>query len=109
MTAVAKREATTKPAAVVRSAVARRSGPVSRLLDDRWPDRFAAAMLLFSGFVLLITFIPPWRRYFTRQYDVVSMLTIPVVPGFVYAALLAVMAVALRRRLRAAACGASPG
>ena len=31
-----------------------------------------------------------------------SILTIPIVPGLVYAALLLVMAVALRRRLRAA-------
>jgi lysyl-tRNA synthetase, class II len=101
MTMVARHEATTTTTDD-RSAAARGPGWASRLLDDRWPDRFAAAMLFFSGFVLLITFIPPLRQYFARSYDVVSMLTIPVVPGFVYAALLAVMAVALRRRLRAA-------
>ena len=82
MTAVARREATTT-ATDDRSASARRPGWSSRLLDDRWPDRFAAAMLFFSGFVLLITFVPPWRRYFAHQYDVVSMVIIPVVPGFV--------------------------
>ncbi len=74
----------------------------TRLLDDRWPDRFASAMLLASAFVLVITFVPPWRRYFAREWDFVSLLTLPLVPGFVYAALLLVMAVGLRRRLRAA-------
>lgn len=72
------------------------------LRDDRWPDVFATAMLLASSFVLLITLVGPWRRYFAREYDWVSMLTIPIVPGMVYAALLLVLAVALRRRLRAA-------
>ena len=75
---------------------------VTFLLDDRWPDRFASAMLLASAFVLVITFVPPWRRYFAREWDFVSLLTLPLVPGFVYAALLLVMAVGLRRRLRAA-------
>ena len=102
MTAVARREATTISAAADRSTVTRQPGPASRLRDDRWPDRFAAAMLFFSLFVLVISVVLPWRRYFAHQYDVISMLTIPVLPGFVYAALLAVMAVALRRRLRAA-------
>ena len=59
-------------------------------------------MLLASAFVLVITFVPPWRRYFAREWDFVSLLTLPLVPGFVYAALLLVMAVGLRRRLRAA-------
>ena len=75
---------------------------VAFLLDDRWPDRFASAMLLASAFVLVITFVPPWARYFAREWDFVSLLTLPLVPGFVYAALLLVMAVGLRRRLRAA-------
>ncbi|HYI53021.1 MAG TPA: bifunctional lysylphosphatidylglycerol synthetase/lysine--tRNA ligase LysX [Microlunatus sp.] len=75
---------------------------VTFLLDDRWPDRFASAMLLASAFVLVITFVPPWRRYFAREWDFVSLLTVPLLPGFVYAALLLVMAVGLRRRLRAA-------
>ena len=72
------------------------------VLDDRWPDRFGAGMGFFGVFVALITLIPPARRYFARQYDVLSLLFIPIVPGLVYAALLLVMAVALRRRLRAA-------
>ncbi len=74
----------------------------SFLRDDRWPDFFATAMLLASIFVLIISLVGPWRRYFAREYDWVSILTIPIVPGLVYAALLLVMAEALRRRLRAA-------
>ena len=78
-------------------------GPrVTFLLDDRWPDRFATAMLVASAFVLIITFVPPWHRYFAREWDFISLLTIPQFPGLVYAALLLVMAVGLRRRLRAA-------
>jgi lysyl-tRNA synthetase class 2 len=83
----------------VPTAPAHRRGTV---LEDQWPDRFATAMYLFAALVLLSTLIPPLARYFARSYDVVSMLTIPVLPGFAYAALLAVMAAALRRRLRAA-------
>ena len=49
-----------------------------------------------------LTFIPPLRRYFLQWHDVVSMLTIPIVPNLVYAALLISVGVALRRRLRAA-------
>jgi lysyl-tRNA synthetase class 2 len=73
-----------------------------RLYDDRWPDRFALAMFAFAVLVVLVTVVPPWHRYFERSSDVVSSLTIPIVPGFTYAALLIAMAVALRRRLRAA-------
>lgn len=69
---------------------------------DRWPDIFASGFLVSAAFILLITIIPPWARHFARQYDVLSMLTIPIAPGLVYSALLFVMAVALRRRLRAA-------
>ncbi|HEU5486220.1 MAG TPA: phosphatidylglycerol lysyltransferase domain-containing protein, partial [Microlunatus sp.] len=72
------------------------------LKDDRWPDFFATGMLLAGVLVLVVSFIGPLRRYFAREYDLVSALTIPIVPGLVYAALLLVMAVALRRRLRAA-------
>ena len=84
------------------AAAGERRPRVTFLHDDRWPDRFASAMLLASAFVLVITFVPPWRRYFAREWDFVSLLTFPLVPGFVYAALLLVMAVGLRRRLRAA-------
>jgi len=70
-------------------------------LDDRWPDRFSAAMLVFTGLVIVASAIPPLRRYFAEPYDVVSVLFIPIVPNLVYASLLAVVAVGLRRRLRA--------
>ena len=69
--------------------------------DDRWPDRFATAMFAFAALVVVSTFIPALRRYF-RHYDAISMLTIPIVPNLVYAALLIAMGIALRRRLRAA-------
>ena len=85
-----------------RPARARQRVGGSFLRDDRWPDFFATAMLLASVFVLVVSIVGPWRRYFAREYDWVSILTIPIVPGLVYAALLLVMAEALRRRLRAA-------
>ncbi|SDE33314.1 bifunctional lysylphosphatidylglycerol synthetase/lysine--tRNA ligase LysX [Nocardioides lianchengensis] len=69
--------------------------------DDRWPDRFAGAALLLATFVLVISLVPPWHRYFAQADDIVSTLLIPIVPSLVYSALLLVMAVALRRRLRA--------
>lgn len=78
-------------------------GPArSRQLDDRWPDRFAAVFGLYAVFTTLITIVPRWHRFFAHRNDAVSMLTLPVAPGLGYAALLLVMAVALRRRLRAA-------
>jgi lysyl-tRNA synthetase class 2 len=46
--------------------------------------------------------MPDLRAYFARPEDIVSALTLPVYPSLAYAALLAVMAVALRRRIRAA-------
>ena len=70
--------------------------------DDRWPDRFASAMFLAAAFVVVVAVVPPWHRYFLQDDDPLSLLTIPIVPGLAYAALLLVMGVALRRRLRAA-------
>jgi lysyl-tRNA synthetase, class II len=75
----------------------------TRLLrDDRWPDWLATAMFAFAALVVVATFIPSLRRYFLRWHDVISMLTIPIVPNLVYAALLIAMGIALRRRLRTA-------
>ncbi|QGG41473.1 bifunctional lysylphosphatidylglycerol synthetase/lysine--tRNA ligase LysX [Aeromicrobium yanjiei] len=73
-----------------------------RPVDDRWPDRFAGVMFLFGVFTIIVTLVPPWRRYFANYDDPLSLLTIPVVPSLVYAALLLVTGVGLRRRLRAA-------
>lgn len=74
----------------------------SRLLDDRWPDRFAAAAFGFATFVLVAAAVPALRRYFSQPDDVMSTLSIPIVPNLVYASLLAVLGVGLLRRLRAA-------
>ena len=81
---------------------AHRAAITQVLRDDRWPDRLATAMFAFAALVVVSTFIPPLRRYFLQWHDVVSMLTIPIVPNLVYAALLVSVGVALRRRLRAA-------
>ena len=72
------------------------------LRDDRWPDWLAALTLLAALFVLVVTVVPPWRAYFLRDDDIVTVLLLPIVPNIVYAALLAGIAVGLRRRLRAA-------
>lgn len=79
-------------------------GVIERRLPspDRWPDLWAAAAFLFATLVLVITVVPPWYRYFAANDDIVSLLLVPVFPGLVYAALLYVMGVALRRRLRPA-------
>lgn len=74
----------------------------TKTLDDRWPDRFAAVMYGFAVFTLVVSCVPDWRAYFTRPEDVVSALTIPVYPSLAYAALLAVLGAALRRRISAA-------
>ena len=71
-------------------------------LDDRWPDRFAAVTYAFAAFVFVIAVVPPWHRYFAREDDALSLVTIPIVPSLVYAALLFVLGVALRRRIRIA-------
>lgn len=72
------------------------------LRDDRWPDLFASGFLVATLVNLVVTLVPRWHHFFSREYDVISMLTIPIVPGLVYTALLLVMAAALRRRLRVA-------
>ena len=59
-------------------------------------------MYAFAAFTVVVSCVSDWRAYFARPEDVVSALTIPVVPSLVYAALLAVMGAALRRRIRAA-------
>ena len=81
---------------------ARKPALIQVIRDDRWPDRLATAMFIFSALVVVATFIPPLRRYFRQWHDIVSMLTIPIVPNLVYAAVLIAVGVALRRRLRAA-------
>ena len=58
-----------------------RRARVSSLRDDRWPDLFASGFLIATVLVVVITFVPPWRTYFARGYDIVSMLIFPVLPG----------------------------
>ena len=96
-----------EPAAPPDADVAVRQAPTKvrdsgKLRDDRWPDRFAAAMFLFAAIVLLSALVAPLRRYFSQPDDALSLLTIPIVPNAIYASLLAVVGVALLRRLRAA-------
>ncbi|WP_185996269.1 bifunctional lysylphosphatidylglycerol synthetase/lysine--tRNA ligase LysX [Nocardioides campestrisoli] len=81
---------------------ARRPHPLRPPADDHWPDRFAGVMFGFATLAAVVALVPPWHSYFARSEDPVSLLTIPVVPSLVYAALLFVTAVGLRRRLRAA-------
>lgn len=45
---------------------------------------------------------PPLHRFFSRADDPVSLGLLPIAPNLVYAALLIVLAVGLRRRLNAA-------
>jgi lysyl-tRNA synthetase class 2 len=75
---------------------------LARLRDDRWPDRLAAAMFGFAALTFIASIVPALRRYFDQPDDLVSVLTIPIVPNLVYAALLVVLGVGLLRRLRAA-------
>ena len=89
-------------ASVEAESAARKPALIQAIRDDRWPDRLATAMFIFSALVVVATFIPPLRRYFRQWHDIVSMLTIPIVPNLVYAAVLIAVGVALRRRLRAA-------
>ena len=70
--------------------------------DDPWPGRLAVALLLAATFVAVVALVPPWHAYFRAADDPVSMLTIPIVPSLVYASVLVVVGVAVRRRLVAA-------
>ncbi|MGB6022215.1 MAG: bifunctional lysylphosphatidylglycerol synthetase/lysine--tRNA ligase LysX [Ornithinimicrobium sp.] len=70
--------------------------------DDRWPDYFALTTFFFAAFVTVVAVVPPWHHFFALAGDPVSVLTIPVEPNLAYAALLVVLGVALRRRLRVA-------
>jgi lysyl-tRNA synthetase, class II len=78
--------------------------PVRRvaLRDDRWPDRFAALIFALAALVLVAWAVPVLHRFFGHVDDPVSLGLLPVVPNLVYAALLIVLAVGLRRRLQAA-------
>ncbi|HEY6687839.1 MAG TPA: hypothetical protein VI094_16680, partial [Propionibacteriaceae bacterium] len=78
----------TDRASVEAESAARKPALIQAIRDDRWPDRLATAMFIFSALVVVATFVPPLRRYFRQWDDIVSMLTIPIVPNLVYAAVL---------------------
>jgi lysyl-tRNA synthetase class 2 len=80
----------------------RGAGVGQRWRDDRWPDWLAAVVLVLAAVVLVVSLVPAWRAFFARDDDPVSVLLLPVVPNLVYASLLAVLGVGLRRRLRPA-------
>ena len=76
--------------------------PASDPAAERWPDRIANTLFLAATFVAVVAVVPAWRGFFLAPDDPLSFLTIPVVPSLVYAAVLFVVGVAVRRRLRAA-------
>ncbi len=59
-------------------------------------------MFGFALLVIVAAIVPRLRRYFMSTDDVISQLTIPIVPNLIYASLLVVVGVGLLRRLRAA-------
>lgn len=79
-----------------------RTGELVATPQDVWPARYASATWLLATVVVAVTVVPPWHRYFLRPVDPVSLVGVAIVPSLVYASLLAVLAVGLRRRLRAA-------
>ncbi len=40
-------------------------------------------MLVATSFVAVVALVPPWRDYFRTSDDLLSMLTIPIVPSLV--------------------------
>ncbi|MCU0301161.1 MAG: bifunctional lysylphosphatidylglycerol synthetase/lysine--tRNA ligase LysX [Candidatus Nanopelagicales bacterium] len=92
----------TRPEGDPAEAPERPDRPASQPADDRWPDRFAAVAFALSALVVVAAVVPPLRRFFEREDDLVSVLFVPIVPNLVYAALLAALGVGLLRRLRAA-------
>ncbi|WP_159807816.1 bifunctional lysylphosphatidylglycerol synthetase/lysine--tRNA ligase LysX [Cellulomonas citrea] len=70
--------------------------------DDRWPDWLSSTCLALATLVVVASAVPGLRHYFARPDDVVSILLLPVLPNLTYAALLVVLAVGLRRRMRSA-------
>jgi lysyl-tRNA synthetase class 2 len=67
--------------------------------SDVWADWFATGALAYALLLYLVTLITPWRRYFSRPNDLVSESLLIIDPNLIYATLILVLAVGLRRRL----------
>jgi lysyl-tRNA synthetase class 2 len=67
--------------------------------SDVWADWFATGTLLYSLFLYFVTILSPLRRYFDRPDDVVSEAFLIIDPNLIFATLMLVLAVGLRRRL----------
>lgn len=71
-------------------------------VEGPWPERLGSLVLLLSVACFAIGFIPPARHYFVRPDNIVNLVFLTTSPNLVYATLLAVLGVGLRRRLRTA-------
>jgi lysyl-tRNA synthetase class 2 len=76
--------------------------PTAAERAERWPDRIATAVFVAATFIAVVAVVPDWHHFFIRPDDPVSLVTFPIVPSLIYAAVLVVVAVGVRRRLRAA-------
>ena len=62
-------------------------------------DWFATGALLYAAFLFVVSIVRPFRRYFDQPDDIVSQTFLIVDPNIVFASLVLVIAIGLRRRL----------
>ena len=67
--------------------------------SDVAADWFATGALLYALFLFVVSIIRPFQRYFDQPDDIVSETTLVVDPNLVFASLVLVIAIGLRRRL----------
>jgi lysyl-tRNA synthetase class 2 len=67
--------------------------------SDVAADWFATGALLYSMFLFVVSLVGPFRRYFDRPDEIVSETFLVIDPNIVYATLVLVIAIGLRRRL----------
>ena len=67
--------------------------------SDVAADWFATGALLYSVFLFVVSIVRPFQRYFDRPDDVVSQTFLIIDPNLVFASLVLVIAIGLRRRL----------
>ena len=84
-----------EPSTVVREAT--RFAHNSR--SDVAADWFATGALLYALFLFVVSIVRPFQRYFDRPDDFVSETFLIIDPNLVYASLVLVIAIGLRRRL----------